>query len=379
MKILRASYRIPPMPGGLERHVGCLTTAQLRHGHTVDLAFRHGTDVPAGAGVLTPRPTTRSRLLGVRSDVAAFGAEVASALRRGGPYDLVHLHGDHLTAALIGPACASLGIPLVLTVHGALSQRYQWLARRAFGTVTACIALGNRPTRDLIRAGVPAARIRTMSSGLDLVDLAATRASVTTEPGLVVSGGSLDPVKDHALTIEAVRRLRADRPAVRLMIIGDGPERDRLDRLTGGDAGIELVGHLPTTEVWRAVASAEVFVLASRLLASKGEGVPTAALEALGLGTPAVLSTAASLDPVVADDGTYQTFRAESVDDLTRVLGGVLDDPVRRRLMVDQGLRAVAALDWSEQASTVEQWYHTALDTAPRHRRAVTGAEPARL
>lgn len=372
MRILRVSYRVPPEPGGKERHVECLTREQLRRGHEVVLAFRHGACVPGGATAVPLRPTVLSRALAVKSDVLAFAAETAVALgsagARGsaGGIDLVHLHGDHVAAAVLGPACRRLGVPLVLTVHGALAHRHRWFARRAFGGVGAFIALGSRTAEDLRAAGATAERTLTISSGLDLAHLAGFARGPGREPGLVVSVGALDPVKNHDLLIAAVHLLRRTRPRVRLVIAGDGPERHRLGRLAGPGTVVRLAGPLARDDVYRLVARAEVFVLASRRLPGKGEGVPTAALEALALGTPVVLSSEATLRPVVPDD-VYATFASGSVPELIRVLGSVLDDDDARRRMSLLGRRAAAPLAWDAVADRVEESYEVALGPDARN------------
>jgi glycosyltransferase involved in cell wall biosynthesis len=367
MRIVRVSYSVPPEPGGKERHVECLTREQLKRGHEVTLAFRRGDVVPEGATVLPTRPTPLSVALGVRSDVLAFAAEVGRALRDAGPADLVHLHGDHVEAAVLGPVCRRRGVPLLLTVHGAMTRRHRPMARRALRTVDAFIALGTRPHGDLVELGVDPKRILAMSSGLDLEGVSGLRDPVVRVPGLVVSVGSLDPVKNHELVIEAVNVLRRTRPGARLVIAGEGPERNRLRGLSGTGGAIELAGHLGRNEIYELVRRAQVFVLASRRLESKGEGVPTAALEALALGTPVVLSSEASLDPVVPDHGVYRTFRSGSLDDLVAVLGAVLDDEEGRSRMSEMGMRAVAALDWPVVAGRVEEWCRVALPTGSRN------------
>ncbi|MEU6740508.1 glycosyltransferase family 4 protein [Streptosporangium sandarakinum] len=358
------SYRVPPERGGKERHVDCLTREQLGRGHEVALAFRRGNTVPEGAAVLPLRPTVLSRALAARSDVLAFAAEVAHALRHAGRADLVHLHGDHVEAAVLGPICRRRGVPLVLTVHGALSRRHHRVARRALGAVDAFIALGSRPARDLVELGADPHRVLTMSSGLDLAGMPCPAPPADREPGLVVSVGSLDPVKNHDLVIEAVRLVRRTRPEVRLVIAGDGPERSRLSQLSEAGGPIELAGPLPRDEVYGLLRRAQVFVLASRRLPGKGEGVPTAALEALALGTPVVLSSEASLDPVVRDGGAYRTFESGSLDGLVSALGAVLDDEEERDRMSARGPRAVAGLGWPAVADRVEEWYRVALDAA---------------
>ncbi|MFI2369189.1 glycosyltransferase family 4 protein [Streptomyces sp. NPDC018833] len=359
------SYRVPPQPGGLERHVECLTREQIARGHRVTMAFRHGTTVPTGAVKLPLRASALSRGLTRLSDRTAFAAEAAAAIRRlsrrPGPHvpDLVHVHGDHVEAMWLAPLCRRLGIPLFLTVHGRLSDGHRRLARRAFRYVDAFIALGSGTRTDLLGCAVPERRILTMSSGLDLSRMPPP-ADTGRERGLIVSVGSLDPVKNHGLLIEAFHDLVRTRPGLRLVIAGEGPERDRLAALAAAGPGVELAGALPRGHVYELVRRAEVFVLASRRLPGKGEGVPTAALEALALGTPVVVSSEASLAPVVAD-GTYRVFHSGARADLVATLRALLDDASARGQMSDLGRQAAAELGWPAVAGRVEDCYAAAL------------------
>lgn len=375
MHIVRVSYRIPPMQGGMERHVERLTHHQVRGGNQVTLSFRHGAAVPVGATRLPLQRTTPSRVLAPASDRLAFSAATAAAItdlcagstRRA--VDLVHLHGDHVEAAWLGPVCRRLGIPLFLTVHAALAGRHQWLARRAFRSVEAFIALGSATAADLVARGVDPRRILTMSSGLELSAMPPPADVRARERGLIVSVGALNPMKNHGLLIEAFHELASSRPEARLAIAGEGPERDRLSRLAAAGPGVELLGALPRQEVYDLVRRAEVFVLASRRLPGKGEGVPTAALEALALGTPVVVSSDALLDPVVSVREAYRVFPSGSKADLVNALRTVLDDEAGRHRMTELGLRAATELDWPRFARRVDEWYQAALG----RRRALAG------
>lgn len=371
MHILRLSYRVPPLPGGLERHAECLTREQVGLGHRVTMAFRHGTAVPSGATQLPLRPAALSRVLAPVSDRAAFAAEAAATLRhlclgtRSPGVDMVHLHGDHVEAMWLGPECQRLGIPLFLTVHGRLADRRQRLARSAFRHVDAFIALGSGTAADLVARGVRERRILTMSSGLELSRMPSAPDARGRECGLIVSVGALDPVKNHSLLIDAFHELARSRPGLRLVIAGEGPERDRLAQLAAAGPGVELAGALSRQEVYRLVRRAEVFVLASRRLPGKGEGVPTAALEALALGTPVVVSSDASLDPVVTVPEAYRVFRSGVKSELVTTLRTLLDDESGRSRMSELGRRAAAELDWSVVAGRVEEWYRAVLKRRP--------------
>lgn len=366
MHIVRVSYRIPPMHGGMERHVECLTRHQVGSGNRVTMSFRHGATVPVGATPLPLQRTARSRMLAPLSDRFAFAAQAAAAIRdlctrssRHG-VDLVHLHGDHIEAALLGPMCRRLGIPLFLTVHAALADRHQWLARHAFRNVAGFLALGSATAADLVARGVDRGRILTMSSGLELSAMPSPGDARAREHGLIVSVGALNPMKNHGALIDAFHELARTRPGMRLVIAGEGPERERLCRRAAAGPGVELAGPLCRQEVYQLLRRAEVFVLASRRLPGKGEGVPTAALEALALGTPVVVSSDASLDPVVTVREAYRIFRSGSKADLVRVLKAVLDDEAGRTRMSELGVRAAVELDWPKVARRVDEWYRVA-------------------
>jgi glycosyltransferase involved in cell wall biosynthesis len=358
MRILHIGYRLPPERGGKERYIERLTHEQLLRGHQVLIAHRRG-EMPDGAKRLSLTPTRASHAISRKSDVTAFAVECAHALARAGRIDVINVHGDHREALALGPVARRLGTPLIVTVHGALTSRHRLIMPWAFRHVDGFIAIGTRPTDDLLRVGIPAQRIRTMSSGLDLTHLAGFRNRSSVEPGLIVSVGSLEKVKNHTLTIGAFRKLRAVHPDARLVIVGDGAERAHLEQFAGPDSRIQFAGQISSDRVYSLVSRAQVFVLASRRFPTIGEGIPTAALEALALGTPVIVSSDASLDPIIEDHSAYRIFRSGSTGELVAHLRWVLGDEMSRLRMIERGLEAVSSLDWPLMAARIEDWYKT--------------------
>lgn len=289
----------------------------------------------------------------------AFAMECARALHGERGIDVVHAHGDHREALGLGAVARRLGIPLVLHVHGALTERHRRIMPWAFRHVDGFIVAGARPREGLLAAGVPNRRMRVLPSGLDLGRLTRFREEHPVEPGLMVSVGSLVKVKNHALTIQAFHELRATHPGARLIIAGDGPERARLEQLAGTGSGIEFAGHIGADDVYTLVSRAQVFVHASRSLPTIGEGIPTACLEALALGTAVIVSSDASLDAVIADSDAYRVFPTGSVTELVACLRSVLDDEALRLQLMERGVRAVSDLDWPVVAGRIEGWYET--------------------
>lgn len=123
--------------------------------------------------------------------------------------------------------------------------------------------------------------------------------------GLIVSVGSLRPVKRRDLLIRSFARAVAARPGVdwQLRIIGSGPDRRQLIDLSqrlGVARRVEFLGGLAPTDVARHVRCADVFALTS-----DHETFGVAVVEALACGVPVVVTDCGGTrDFVGSDDGT---------------------------------------------------------------------------
>jgi len=159
--------------------------------------------------------------------------------------------------------------------------------------------------------------------------------------------GRLVPNKQLPQLIEAV----ADIPEVRLLVIGDGPERARCERLAkelGMGERITFLGWLPTAEgVVGAVLTARMFVMNSL-----SEGGPRSALEAMGMGMP-VIATPVGIMPEVIEEGVNGIFTDGSKGDLRRkIMRLVEDDAARDRL----GKEARKILDRFDRTILIQQY-----------------------
>lgn len=103
---------------------------------------------------------------------------------------------------------------------------------------------------------------------------------------LLLNVKRLHPLADQATLLDAMDRVRRERPDARLLIAGTGereqPLKAQAERLGLGESA-RFLGLVPNAEVARLQAAADLFVLSSEL-----EATPTVALEALSCGTPVV-------------------------------------------------------------------------------------------
>jgi len=121
------------------------------------------------------------------------------------------------------------------------------------------------------------------------------RGELDIPPGAFLMGivGRLDPIKNHETLFRAFGTLRERLPDVHLLVIGDGPERKRLEALAG-DGVFFLGNRLDVPEILRTL---DVFVLSSR-----NEGISKTILEAMATAVP-VVATHVGGNPELVEHG----------------------------------------------------------------------------
>jgi len=120
----------------------------------------------------------------------------------------------------------------------------------------------------------------------------------------------LDPIKDHLTAIRACAAAAERVPTLKLLIVGDGPERAAIEAFVRGrklEGTVTLLG--TRTDVPRILAAADVL-----LLTSVSEGVPLTLIEAMAAGVPVVSTDVGSVaDVVTADVGRLAPARDDAV------------------------------------------------------------------
>lgn len=162
---------------------------------------------------------------------------------------------------------------------------------------------------------------------------------------LVVGVGRLMPVKQFDTLIRTVAGIRTQVPGVKLLIVGDGEERSRLDAVVDSlDAGdmVEFAGRLTDDELVDVYRRA--WVLSS---ASVAEGWGMTITEAAACGTPAVVTDIGGHRDAVSRD--VSGLLADP-DDLGRSLARVLTDDVLRRQLAQGALDHARRFSWDATA-----------------------------
>jgi glycosyltransferase involved in cell wall biosynthesis len=250
---------------------------------------------------------------------------------------LQHLHvhfGNE--AAAVGMLVKTLGgVGLSLTIHGpdefddVPGQRLRQKIEAADRVV--CISQFARS--QLMRLTPPGhwAKLRLCRLGVDPTRFLPNPARGMDGPVRLLSVGRLAPAKGQLLLLQACAQLRADGLDFELTLVGDGPDRARLeaerDRAGLRDC-VRLVGALNQAQVRAALAQADVFVLPSL-----AEGIPVVLMEAMASGLP-VVSCPVNGIPELIEDGCNGLFASPGdVASLALALRRLIEDaPLRTRL-----------------------------------------------
>lgn len=217
--------------------------------------------------------------------------------------------------------------PYVVTVHGADAYTMRGaLARRVKSLVLRHAALvlpvSGHIAREVGAEGAPVLRMG--------VDTRAVRDAVTRspEPGLLLAIARLADKKGIDVLVAATARLEG----AHLEVIGDGPERQALERQVrdlGVEGRVRFRGRLPRAGVLEALGRAQAVVIPSRVGANGDmEGTPVVLSEAMAAGVPVVASDLGGLAECVTDGVDGLLVPPDDVDALAAALDKVVNGGV---------------------------------------------------
>jgi sugar transferase (PEP-CTERM/EpsH1 system associated) len=191
--------------------------------------------------------------------------------------------------------------------------------------------------------GLAPAKINVIPNGVDLNRFradASTRNRMRAQLGVaeheIVVGtvGRLDPVKDHASLLAAAEQVIAAGMPLRVVIVGDGPEKDQLQAAIGKSSALRgqvtLAGESSKPEEW--LNSFDVFTLPSL-----SEGMSNTVLEAMATELPCIVTSVGANPDLIEDDNTGYLFQPR---DFRALAGRILQLASDRDLRSAFGSRA---------------------------------------
>ncbi len=412
LRIALLSYRGNPRSGGQGIYIRLLSRALVDLGHAVDVysgppypELLEGTrlvEVPSldlwadpsgrrakpGLGALQSAADWAEWASGITGGFAepiTFCQRVARQLKPNGaavPYDIVHDNGS------LGPGLLKLKphVPVVATIHHPITRD----RRIAYGSTRHPVALygywrfysaflpsqirvsrqldhvltvSEASRTDLVSEyGVAAERMRVVGNGIN-IDVFQPIAGVERVHDRMVATLSADaPLKGFRYLIEALAKVREQRPAAHLVVVGSpGAQADTLDRIQALGLGqaIRFTGKVEDHEIAQLYAEASVAVVPSIY---EGFGFPAG--EAMASEVPLVSTTGGALPEVVGRDGRCGLLvEPGSGPALAKALLDILgrSDEARREMGRAGRQRVLENFTWRRAAERTVEVYREAI------------------
>jgi glycosyltransferase involved in cell wall biosynthesis len=306
-------------------------------------------------------PRTKIRVAGA----LIFWTDIIRTIRKVSP-EVVH--AQSLGIAI--PALISkmiLKIPYVVWGQGSDIYLPDWFTKLTSKTImknaNSVIAL----TGDMKRTmqAIYDRNIVVVPNGIDLKEYTGDPSvqKVKGDEKRILFVGRLHPVKGVRYLLQAMKIVYEKMPDAKLILVGDGEEREHLETLTdnlGIRECVEFAGRVPHERVQDYMNQAEVFVLPSL-----SEGFPVTILEAMACGLPVVATRVGGLPDVIEDGVHGYLVRTKESNEIAETLLKLLQDEQLWETISKTNKQKINEYSWERVALALEKIYQGSIELNP--------------
>ena len=236
--------------------------------------------------------------------------------------DIVHLFWGHypvLVGFLVKEFCPDIKLTIFLGAYD-LESKYGAsanIAKLSEIVWTHCKA----NVKTIIDLGVARNNIKVSYRGVDLTK--ANRISTKKQSHLIVSAGTLDPSKRMHLVLEVFQKFFKKNLESRLIILGEGSERSKLEALIKKyklKNYVNLMGHVTQDQVFKQLSEAEVFLFLSN---KPSERLPNVVKEAMSVGCVCVVNQTVGIEELILNNENGYIINPDNIDRTVEVISKV--------------------------------------------------------
>jgi L-malate glycosyltransferase len=259
--------------------------------------------------------------------------------------------------------------PVVITLWGSdkLITQIPILSKtiiRLLNTADAIICENNNLKAFLVSKGLDSKKITLINNGINLdffqpVDSmkARKRIGLKNDQLILLSIGSLNKNKNHALLINALAEIVTSKDSLHLYIIGEGEEQKILKKQIKElklEKKITLLGLVDHKSISEWMKATNIFILPSR-----NEGTPNSLLEAMASGLPVIASKVGGIPELIQENIEGLLFESDSKDDLKEKLNKLIKDNQLQKFLGKNAQNKIATHygSWKNQAEKLLALY----------------------
>ncbi len=229
-------------------------------------------------------------------------------------------------------------IPMVCSLRGSDINLYpfrdkltMFITKKVLSNADQIISVSHALEKTAEEIVMPLKQIRVLHNGCDFInnsfkedDRVKIRKNIgiSDNESVIIFVGALMRDKGVYELINAFTKISAKHPAVQLIILGEGPENNSLNKIISNNRlnnKIHLIGSHPHDEVYLWLKASDLFVLPTY-----NEGLPNALLEAMACGLPVIASKVGGIPEVVKDGENGILIAAKNAGALYQALDQML-------------------------------------------------------
>jgi len=268
-------------------------------------------------------------------------------------YHILHAHCAHSLSAAILAKCFYRKVILIASRRVDFHVRKPIIGAFKYSNafVDKIICVSDAIRHILIKDGVPAKKLTTIHSGIDLYKFDSAHPNGLREelniPGnhlIVGTVAALADHKDYPTLLRAAHQIIKQRDNVTFIAVGDGPERESLFQLKKElNLGERFLFTGFRQDIGRFFKTFDVFVLSS-----KTEGLGTSVLDAQAIGCPVVATQAGGIPELVEHEKTGVLVPVQNAKALAQALLEFIDQPEKRQHLSENAITFVRQFDKSQ-------------------------------
>lgn len=290
MKILRLYYKVPPLKGGMEKHIYFLSHIQSKQ-NDVSVFYNQGDQITDNDVQVLPNFKVDKLKPQFLCVLLFHISSILKLFKTRSKFDVVHVHGDWSALLLISIIKKISNAKVVaFSIHDQLVSNFKKKVLSFLIKQVDLIFTSGADTANYLETCKPNA-VFFQPSGISAVFVDTPSNKVFSNNVIVIA--NLVPKKNIDLVIEIAKIC----PDYNFKIVGKGPEKQRLEAKTQNIDNVSLVGFKTTEEIIALMDTSFTFLLTSFF-----EGTPTSVLEACSRGLPIVTSNVGGLKSIIKDN-----------------------------------------------------------------------------
>ena len=345
MNILRVYPFLPPLAGGMEKHIMRLTQEQRRQGHQVTVAYSKGNKTSKEDIRLLPNIPLKSIKPQFIRDILFYLNLIFFLVKSQKKYDVIHIHGAwsaFFFGNLIKKICSAK--KLIGSIHDGIRCSIFWVKiyKYIFRKYTFIYCTGNKDAKFLTKiVSIP---VYWRSSGVDELFYSVDKNVIKDID--IISVGSFVARKNHLLILKIAKEL----PQFTFSFVGEGPLFSQIKNtvIEENISNVSFYGNLGYSEVAKTLERSKIF-----LMTSFSEGTPTALLESMASGCTVITSNSNDFSQVFIDKESGFVIDGFQVDYYVNLIASLLSEPANLEDISTAAVKASKNYSWSRVAEDI--------------------------